>query len=522
MRRSAEIALGPHDDEFLDLKDYTKNPHRLAFGWASNNSVFAELGDDYEKVAERIRANGEPGVIWLDNARAYGRTCDPADGRDAKVAGTNPCVTADTLVATTEGPQPVSSLVGRSFTALVHGLPFPSTGFRPTGIKDVFKLVLQNGIEVKAKAAHEIMTSKGWRPLGELKRGDSVEVDAPCRYSPVDYIAPLGREQVYDCSVPGVLRFVANGIVVHNCGEQSLESGELCCLAEVFPARCEDVEDFVASVRCALLYAKTVTLGATEWPEVNEVMLRNRRIGISLSGIAQFVAARGLNELREWCEAGYAAVREFDEELSARFAVPASIKLTSIKPSGTVSLLAGATPGVHLPESRYYLRRVRIAKDSDLIPALREGGVTLEDDAMGDTNTLVAAFPIDVGEGVKTLEDSTMWEQLCTAALLQKYWADNSVSCTVTFDPAAEGPYIAEALTHYQFQLKSVSFLPRVESGAYPQMPLEKIEREDYERAAAAMRPLNLVNRRETASTLGFEEEEMREVFCTGDRCTRA
>ena len=71
VRRTAEISFGdPTSDEYLDLKNYTLNPQRAAFGWASNNSVFAEPGMDYARVVQRIRANGEPGVAWLHNMRA--------------------------------------------------------------------------------------------------------------------------------------------------------------------------------------------------------------------------------------------------------------------------------------------------------------------------------------------------------------------------------------------------------------------------------------------------------------------
>ena len=114
---------------------------------------------------------------------------------------------------------------------------------------------------------------------------------------------------------------------------------------------------YFRTLKFAYLYAKTVTLGATHWPLTNRVMLRNRRIGCSMSGIAQFVSQRGLHELREWCRAGYDVIQQHDKIYSDWLAIPLSKKTTSIKPSGTVSLLAGATPGLHYPESQYYYRR---------------------------------------------------------------------------------------------------------------------------------------------------------------------
>jgi len=93
VRRTAEIAFGaPEDEEYVDLKNYEKNPHRAAYGWTSNNSVFASVGMDYENVCERVQRNGEPGFAWLENMRAYGRMGSPPDWRDARAMGGNPCL----------------------------------------------------------------------------------------------------------------------------------------------------------------------------------------------------------------------------------------------------------------------------------------------------------------------------------------------------------------------------------------------------------------------------------------------
>lgn len=91
VRRSAEIILGNPDEEFLDLKDYEKHPERAGHGWASNNSIFAELGMDYSNISERIKNNGEPGVLWLGNAQKYGRMIETeANYKDFRVKGLNP------------------------------------------------------------------------------------------------------------------------------------------------------------------------------------------------------------------------------------------------------------------------------------------------------------------------------------------------------------------------------------------------------------------------------------------------
>ncbi|ORX89267.1 putative adenosylcobalamin-dependent ribonucleoside-triphosphate reductase [Basidiobolus meristosporus CBS 931.73] len=263
------------------------------------------------------------------------------------------------------------------------------------------------------------------------------------------------------------------------CLEQTLESFELCCLVEVFPSNHNSLEDFLETLESAFLYAKTVTLGNTHWKESNQVMLRNRRIGTGLSGIAQFISKRGLHEFKNWCEEGYKAVQQIDKQVSEWFCIPRSIKTTTVKPSGTVSLLAGATPGMHYPESRYCIRRVRIAKGSEMISALNKAGYKIEQDVV-EPNSVVVEIPIDHGDGLRGLKEVSMWEQLSLAAFMQKYWSDNQVSCTVTLDPTLEGPHLKHALDYFQYQLKGVSFLPRLPLGAYPQMPYEAIDEETY------------------------------------------
>jgi len=295
------------------------------------------------------------------------------------------------------------------------------------------------------------------------------------------------------------------------CLEQTLESYELCCLVETFPNNHDSLEDYLVTLKYAYLYAKSVTLGKTHWPETNRVMLRNRRIGCSMSGIAQFVAHHGVGVLQSWMDKGYQHIQNLDKEYSDWMAIPRSIKTTSIKPSGTVSLLAGATPGIHFPESRYYIRRMRLGIDSALVPALEKAGYKLEPAFGSEKSTLVVEIPVDIGEGVRTLDKVSMWEQLSLAALAQKYWADNQVSCTVTFDPETEGPQIANALDIFQYQLKGISFLPRLDIGAYSQMPYESIDESTYKSIKESLGKLNFGRIR--------GEEVVIERFCDNDVC---
>ena len=112
------------------------------------------------------------------------------------------------------------------------------------------------------------------------------------------------------------------------------------------------------------MYGKTVTLVNTHWPETNAIMLKNRRIGLSQSGVIQGFNKHGRRALMNWCDNAYEEVKKLDKGYSDWLCVPRSVRTTSIKPSGTVSLLNGSTPGIHFPEDEYYIRRIRFSAGS--------------------------------------------------------------------------------------------------------------------------------------------------------------
>ena len=379
VRRSAALAMGAHDDkQYLQMKnDQEKLYHHR---WGSNNSFNAVVGMDYTWHAKQSQKNGEPGYIWMNNARTKGRFKDGTRLDDVNVAGFNPCV------------------------------------------------------------------------------------------------------------------------------EQQLEDAELCCLCETFPAKHEDLEDYLKTLKIAYLYGKTITLSNTHWPETNAKMLKNRRIGLSQSGVVQAFNKHGRRTMYEWCDKAYAYVQELDEEYSNWLCIPKSVRMTSIKPSGTVSLLNGSTPGIHFPESEYYIRRIRFSKDSKVLDRLKEAGYNVEEDAY-TPNTDVVEFPIHEPYFTKGKKSVSMWEQLEIAAQYQHYWADNSVSVTVTFNEE-EAAQIKDALEMYETRLKAVSFLKYEETG-YKQAPYEPISQKQYKEMSKKITPIQRIDSGEAQGT----------KFCDGDSC---
>lgn len=295
------------------------------------------------------------------------------------------------------------------------------------------------------------------------------------------------------------------------CAEQVLWDNELCCLVETFPTHHKTLEDFKRTLKFAYLYAKVVTCIPTHRPQTNAVMNRNRRIGTSMAGVFGMVDSFGVQESIRWWNEGYQYIRELDQDYSGWMGVPESIRVTSIKPGGTVPLLAGVEGGMKVPSAQYYFRTVRLSADSPYIKPLEEAGYRIED-ALHEPNTKVVYFPVAgdthaTNAQGRTAKDVTLWEQAALAAALQRWWSDNMVSCTLQFQKH-EAKDVERVIGMYEGQLKTMAFLPFDDHG-YDQAPYIPITRLDYFEEEKRIKPLNL----------NQSQHEETDKYCEGDRC---
>ena len=298
------------------------------------------------------------------------------------------------------------------------------------------------------------------------------------------------------------------------CAEQSLESYEMCTLVETYLNRHDDLDDYKRTLKFAYLYAKTVTLLPTHWSETNGIMQRNRRIGTSMSGVANFADNRGLPTLREWMDEGYKTIKYYDTTYSEWLGIRESIKTTTIKPSGTVSILAGESPGVHwTPGGKYFMRTIRFGNSDPMLPLFKMANYKVEPASENPETTSVVYFPIK-SESKRAEKDVSIYEKMALAAYTQRYWSDNSVSVTISFNPETESEAVGTVLHLYDGQLKTVSFLP---SGnfTYPQMPYTQITEQEYEdEGTMRLFPIDF-----SGVYAGMAADAIGEAYCTTDAC---
>ncbi|MGA3469698.1 ribonucleoside-triphosphate reductase, adenosylcobalamin-dependent [Lactiplantibacillus pentosus] len=314
-----------------------------------------------------------------------------------------------------------------------------------------------------------------------------------------------GRQPGIDSDVEGT----------NPCGEISLANGEPCNLFEVFPAIAREQNwDLREVFYLGARYAKRVTFSHYDWEVSRKIIRRNRRIGISMSGIQDWVLSKfGHRVVRGFGEGTdpvtgrkigrpiydlkvahevtgfYQAVVSADENYSTELACRPSIKHTTVKPSGTVAKLAGASEGMHFSYAGYFIQRIRFQDNDPLLLALSAAGYHMEPDVY-TKNTMCVEFPMRAEHAddkeFASAGTVSIAEQFATQAFLQEYWSDNAVSCTITFQPDESGQ-ISKLLSQYRFITKSTSLLPY--AGAdFKQAPKEPIDKATFEERKARIK----------------------------------
>lgn len=330
-------------------------------------------------------------------------------------------------------------------------------------------------------------------------------------------------------------------IGVNPCGEIALEDGELCNLVEVFPTRCESEEEFFQAIRLATRFASIVSLLETESDVTNAVIERNRRIGVSISGIVDWLAAMShKSDFVRLMNSGYDVVKEVNARHAIENRVPESVRLTTVKPSGSISLLAGVSAGMHHPIFRRYIRRMKVDANSPLTPILEQAGIPWEPDNTDPTNTYVFEFPVEV-KNVKSQDEVSLHEHGMRLLTISRFWADNAASNTSTFKATlyedqdgnevsefmhpsdarelgykikvkGEEDSIESFMTYLLPDVKSVSMSPTSQSRTvFPQSPYEGISVAELERRQAMLKPVDW------SRFGGSDGKDSR--FCTNDSC---
>jgi len=321
-----------------------------------------------------------------------------------------------------------------------------------------------------------------------------------------------GEQQVYDITVDNHCHtFWCNGLNISNCAEIPLENKEVCNLAITCPTRCADVDEWIKACEYATFYCSTVTLLPTHSAETNAVVARNHRIGVDILDFIGWSDQIGTNQVIKALRRGYKHVKSVNRRMAREAGVAPSLRLTTIKPNGTVSKLMGRSP--NYPNARYMLRRIRIQRGTQLDQILQEANIPFEKCVNQPDYTHVFEYPIYNGT-LREVSEVSLWEQAMNVILLQREWADNAVSNTLYFSDK-EKDDVEHVLSSIVPAVKSVSMAKQVpclggDDAPYAQMPEQRISSIEFKER------LNSIERIDWTR---FRGDGIDERYCDNDTC---
>ncbi|MEN9934495.1 MAG: hypothetical protein RLZZ387_1074, partial [Chloroflexota bacterium] len=333
----------------------------------------------------------------------------------------------------------------------------------------------------------------------------------------IESIEADGEEMVYDCSVPDINAFDANGLYVHNCGEIVLRPWQFCNLTAAVARADDTFETLRDKVEVATLIG-TIQSMATHFPGLRPQWRQNceeeRLLGVDITGQMDSAAAQDAQVKRRLKEIAI----EVNRQTASVVGINQSAAISCVKPSGNSSQLLNCASGLHARWAPYYVRNVRVAAHSPLFKVLRDAGVPM-DPENGQTpenaNTWVIHFPVKAPEGSITRNQRSAVEQADFWLQNKLYWTEHNPSCTITYKPD-EVLDLMKWTWEHRDQIGGLSFLPSFDA-QYAQMPYVEITKEEYERLAASFPEIDF------SRVWRYEEEDLtsaaQELACVSGAC---
>ena len=264
------------------------------------------------------------------------------------------------------------------------------------------------------------------------------------------------------------------------CAEIALGDGESCNLSTIFLPNITSKEQLLEISYLLYRVQKQITQLDYPYEKTTNIVKKNARLGQSVTGVLQ-----STEEQLSWLEEAYIALRAADVSWSNIKKFSKSVRLTTVQPSGTLSLLPGVTPGIHPAFARFYIRRVRFGAADPLVESCRKRGYKVQwdigIDGREDHTRYVVEFPCESPEKAILAKDMTAVEQLEWVKKMQTEWADNAVSVTVYYRKEELGLIKDWLAANYDDSVKSVSFLLHADHN-FPLPPYEEIDEEMYKK----------------------------------------
>jgi ribonucleoside-diphosphate reductase alpha chain len=280
------------------------------------------------------------------------------------------------------------------------------------------------------------------------------------------------------------------------CCEIALRPNQFCNLCEVNASDIESQEDFEARVKGAA-FIGTLQAGYTDFHYLRDVWKRTTEkdalIGVGMTGIGSGVVLG--YDMKSAAE----MVKLENERVAKLIGINKSARSTTVKPSGTSSLVLGTSSGIHAWHNDFYLRRIRVGKNEAIYSYLAINHPELvEDEFFRPHDTAVISIPQKSPEG-SILRHESVFQMLERVKKVSQEWVRNghrtgqnthNVSATVSIKED-EWDLVGDWMWNNRKFYNGLSVLP-YNGGTYTQAPFEDCTEEDFNNLLSTLEDVDL------------------------------
>lgn len=471
----------------------------------SNNSIgfHQKPSEDFVSlVFDLIKLDAEPGFINMT----------AAEKRRPNMHGINPCLRGDTKMMVFDPEQggvfhiPIADLDGKTVPIVNGDNNITMANFWKSGVKEIWEVRMQGQDSIFCTADHRFLASDGDPETNDFREMEAKDLAGKWvmglmfPYLVTEVINTGKMEEVYDFTENATHWGVGNGVYVHNCAEILLDSKEQCNLTTINVTAFSEngvITDYDGLLEAQALSARIglrMALVDLELPEWNKNQRRDMLTGCSMTGWSDATWGMNAKEKRILLNDLRIVAQRKSEDYASELRVPRPLLITTLKPEGSISLVAnGVSPGLHDAHSEYFIRRIRVSADDALAELARASGWVVNDEKTNTQDgdevvTLVIDFPVKSG-APRTKDDVGALEQLGRYFMFVHNYVNHNASNTISVRPD-EWDDLTHAILENWDDYVGVSFIPH-DGGTYHLAPYEAITKEKYDEMVASYVPFD-------------------------------
>ena len=303
------------------------------------------------------------------------------------------------------------------------------------------------------------------------------------------------------------------------CCEIALRSYQFCNLCEVNVSNVESQEDLNERVRVGA-FIGTLQAAYTDFHYLRDIWQKTTEkdalLGVGMTGIGSgAILAYDLKKAADLAKVENARVAEI-------IGVNKAARVTTVKPSGTSSLVLGTSSGIHAWHKDYYIRRIRVGKNEAIYSYLALNHPELvEDDFFKPTIQAVISVPQKAPAG-SILRTENVIDMLERTKKFNVQWVKkghrkgantNNVSATVSINEN-EWEQVGKWMWDNKDTFNGLSVLPYF-GGTYTQAPFEDITEEQFNEMVQHLHNIDL------SKIVEFTDDTalMDQAACAGGAC---